>query len=89
MALTEALRVALEFMGPEGVREEIREARRVFDQVIVDFFPEILAAEIEEMEAVLEAMTGQSKMRCPQCQGTCYTQFNGETIVCPCVRTEA
>lgn len=54
--LTAERRVALELMGPEGVRAELAEARALMGQLIGDLYPEILAAEIDEMEEVLREM---------------------------------
>lgn len=84
MALTEERRVALELMGPEGVWKEIQESRVLLGKLLGDLYPEILIAEIDEMEQVLAEMTG-TEPKCPQCQGTSYTMMNGETVVCGCV----
>jgi len=84
MALTAERRVALELMGAEGVWKEIQESRVLLGKLLGDLYPEILIAEIEEMEEILAEMTG-TEPKCPNCQGTSYTQFNGVTVVCDCI----
>ena len=84
MALTSERRVALELMGVEGVRLEIAESRELLAQLLGDLYPEILIAEIDEMEAILREMTRPAPV-CRDCAGTGIDRSGSVIMVCPCV----
>lgn len=86
--LTDERRAALALMGPAGVRAELAEARALMGQLVGDLWPEILAAEIDDMEAMLRGMTGDDPP-CPDCGGSGYVRLYSETVVCGCVGREA
>lgn len=54
MMLTADERVALTVMGPEGVREAIRDREALMDLMLGNLYPRILSAEIAELREILE-----------------------------------
>lgn len=52
--LTQEERTVIAVMGPEGVREAIRDREALMGLMLGDLYPRILSAEIAELREILE-----------------------------------